>query len=96
MIEKIVIISLVSTFVLVCMKKWGWLDRYEAYYGHVKWMRYILGPSNCFFCLGFRIAAIATSFLMLKQYNADYLVIPPCAAPLIAFLATKLSYNDRN
>jgi hypothetical protein len=92
MLNTIVIIALFNTCLLLCFKKWGILDWYQAYC--VKWMRYVIGPADCFFCLAIRLGVLFTGVLWcIWGWDWRYPLIPFCAAPLTSFLTTALFYD---
>jgi hypothetical protein len=92
MLNNIVVIAPFNTSLLICLKKWGVLDLYQAYCR--PWMRYVIGPVECFFCLAVRLAALFCIVLCcLWGWDWHYALIPFCAAPITTFLTTALIYD---
>jgi hypothetical protein len=95
MLNNIVIIALFNTSLLICLKKWGVMDYYQAYCR--PWMRYVIGPAECFFCLSVRLAALFCIVLIcVWGWDWRYILTPFCAAPITTFLTTVLIYDGSN
>jgi hypothetical protein len=92
MLNTIVIIALFNTSLLICLKKWGLLELYQAYCR--RWMRYVIGPADCFFCLAVRLAAVFCIVLWcIWGWDWRYILVPFCAAPITTFLTTAITYD---
>jgi hypothetical protein len=92
MLNTTIIIALFNTCLLLCFKKWGWLDLYQAWC--VKWMRYVIGPADCFFCLAIRLGIILCAVMWcVWGYDWQYFFIPFCAAPITSFLTMAVYYD---
>lgn len=77
-----IILALFNSCLLMCFRKWGWLDYYEAV--RKPWM-----PSgSCFLCLGFWLTIItALPVYWLFSLHLDWVLYPFCAATLINYFA---------
>jgi hypothetical protein len=92
MLNTVVIIALFNTSLLICLKKWGVLDLYQAYCR--PWMRYVIGPAECFFCLAIRLAVLFVAVLWIAWgFDWHYFLIPFCSAPITTLLITVLIYD---
>ena len=74
-LEIILMVAALSATVLICFKKWGWLEYYELY-------RYSWMPEKCEFCFGFWLAMLMCLALLLFSWNPLYLLIPFCSASI--------------
>lgn len=79
MLSLIIILGLLNTTLLICFKKWKWLDRYEVY-------RPKFFPSaNCYLCLGFWLAVLETIYFLIT-IDATLVVVPFCSAAITNYL----------
>ncbi len=75
-------IILMSTFTLIeCLKKWGLLDRYEAY--RYKWMP----EGGCGICIGFWLSiVVALLYAFASWLQIEWVFIPFACAGIINYL----------
>jgi hypothetical protein len=81
MLEIIIVHALFNSCLLLCLRKWGVLDYYEAM--RAEWM-----PSaTCNLCLGFWLCLLTILPVMwLAQWHAHWILAPFCAAAIVNFL----------
>jgi hypothetical protein len=84
MLNDIIITALLNTTIIICFKKWKWLDKYSMY--RKQWMP----KSDCYLCLGFWMSVITLPFF---DYN---LLIPFCSAPITNYLTNVAVIHDYN
>lgn len=83
MIEHVTITILTTFTLLQVFGKWGWLDVYEARYGHIRW----LPSASCFLCLGFWLSIpVALLYWAACALHAQWLFLPFACAGAINFL----------
>lgn len=84
MITFIIIQSLATTTLILCMKKWGWLDWYIIH--RPFWMP----DAICYLCLGFWLSLIECLIIFsFGKGLLEYLFAPFCSAALINLLVNK-------
>lgn len=83
LINKILVSALISTTLLLCFKKWGWIDWYAIH--RKQWMP----ESDCYLCLGFWFSL---------PYGIYYLnpLIPFCAAAIVNYIVNNSIINDHS
>lgn len=86
MLEIIILLGLLNAAALICLDKWHVLDEYQAHLGHIKW----LPAADCFFCLGFWMAAfqlgLGVLFFVIEP-SRHLILIPFCSTVISTFLS---------
>lgn len=84
----VIILGLLNTTILICFKKWGWLDLYAAY-RRVWWMP----NADCYLCLGFWLSLLQV--LLYGTLSGHwYLLVPFCSAALTNYLTNIAVIHD--
>lgn len=94
MLTVAVILGLLNTTLLLCAKKWGWIDRMQAY-GWIK--------SPCYLCSGFWMAVIEFTLIFItvpavldvEKYLFWVYLTPFCAAAITNYLVNTALINER-
>lgn len=90
LIEITLLVAGLSACLMICFKKWGWLQHYDVY--HEDWQEklsflqddivVLIIPERCDFCFCFRIAVVLTAVLALLQPSWWLLAVPFISAPI--------------
>ena len=93
MYRIILILSLLNASLIFCLQKWGWFQWYET--RKPKWLLWV---KQCFFCFGFRLAAIEVILLAISQhcYTWEWLYVPLCCAALTYLIVINLVIGSAN
>ena len=89
MLELIIIAGLLNTTLLICFKKWKWLQWYAIH--KQPWMP----AADCYLCLGFWMAAFEIVGV-IYLFGWMYIIVPFCSAALTNYFTNIGIINDYN
>ena len=92
LLSLVIIIALFNTCVLVCFKKWKWLDWYSI--RRMQWMP----KADCYLCISFWISSLQMCSLFIQGTvtSTAFLLLPFCASPLTNYLTNIAVLHDYN
>lgn len=89
MLEFTLIAGLLNTTLLICFKKWGWLELYTIY--RKKWMP----KADCYLCLSFWLAMLQAAGVSIFC-GWQFMLVPFCSCAITNYLTNIAIIHDYN
>jgi hypothetical protein len=89
MLNLIIIFGLLNTTLLICFRKWKWIELYTIH--RRTWMP----AADCYLCLGFWLAVLQVIPIAILR-GPEFLIVPFCSATITNYLTNLAIIHDYN